>query len=152
MRKWLKHLKNQKGLTLIELLAVVVILGIIAAIAVPAVGNIIDNSKKDAHVANALLIINAAKLGVVSKDINKSEITGSEVITLSELVGKKLLDAIPSDPDSDAAYQNGQINMDANGKYTIYLEGVNHKLGASAASKISEAELNSLGRSAVINK
>nr|AAB31769.1 lipase, triacylglycerol lipase {N-terminal} {EC 3.1.1.3} [Bacillus thermocatenulatus, DSM 730, Peptide Partial, 45 aa] [Geobacillus thermocatenulatus] len=38
--------------TLIELLAVIVILGIIAAIAIPAIGAIMDNSKKDAHIAN----------------------------------------------------------------------------------------------------
>jgi len=152
MRKWYKHLKNQKGLTLIELLAVVVILGIIAAIAVPAVGNIIDNSKKDAHVANALLIINAAKLGVVSNAINKSEITGNENITLTELVDKKLLDSIPSDPDSDAAYLNGQINMNVEGKYTIYLEGAQYKLGSSASNQISEADLNKNGRNAVSKK
>ena len=36
-----KQLNNEKGLTLIELLAVIVILAIIAAIAVPAIGNII---------------------------------------------------------------------------------------------------------------
>ena len=33
-----KRLKNEKGLTLVELLAVIVILGIIAAIAVPSIG------------------------------------------------------------------------------------------------------------------
>lgn len=59
-------LKNERGLTLIELLAVIVILGIIAAIAVPSIGKIIDNSKKDAQVAEALQIINAAKLSYAS--------------------------------------------------------------------------------------
>ncbi len=46
MKKFLqKRLNNEKGLTLVELLAVIVILGIIAAIAVPSIGGIIENSE-----------------------------------------------------------------------------------------------------------
>lgn len=43
-----KKLKDQKGMTLIELLAVIVIIAIIAAIAIPAIGNIIENSRNGA--------------------------------------------------------------------------------------------------------
>ncbi|MFJ8518268.1 prepilin-type N-terminal cleavage/methylation domain-containing protein [Lysinibacillus xylanilyticus] len=57
-----KQLKNQKGLTLIELLAVIVILAIVAAIAIPAIGNIIDNSKFNGVKADAINVINAANL------------------------------------------------------------------------------------------
>ncbi|MEK5333699.1 prepilin-type N-terminal cleavage/methylation domain-containing protein [Lysinibacillus sp. FSL W8-0992] len=57
-----KLLKNQKGLTLIELLAVIVILAIIAAIAIPAIGNIIENSRYNAAKADALNVINAANI------------------------------------------------------------------------------------------
>nr|WP_082892673.1 type II secretion system protein [Rossellomorea aquimaris] len=66
-----KMLKNERGLTLVELLAVIVILGIIAAIAVPSIGGIIDKTKEDAKVAEAIQIINAAKLAHASD----SEIT-----------------------------------------------------------------------------
>ena len=69
-----KRLKNQKGLTLIELLAVIVILGIIAAIAVPSISGIIEKSKNDAAIAEAIQIINSAKLGTLQPREKKIEI------------------------------------------------------------------------------
>ncbi|WP_392453983.1 prepilin-type N-terminal cleavage/methylation domain-containing protein [Chryseomicrobium aureum] len=62
MKKLLKKRLNQKGLTLIELLAVIVILAIIAAIAVPAIGNLIENSRYNAIKADAVNALNAANL------------------------------------------------------------------------------------------
>jgi len=43
---------NNRGLTLVELLAVIVILGIIAAIAVPSVIHLLEKSKEDVCLAN----------------------------------------------------------------------------------------------------
>ena len=60
-----KRIKNEKGLTLIELLAVIVILAIIAAIAIPAIGNIINNSKDKATISEALNIVAGAKLAKI---------------------------------------------------------------------------------------
>ena len=68
-----KQLKDERGLTLVELLVVVVILGIIAAIAVVAIGGIIENSKKDAMVADAKQMVSAAKLHVASNPVAASE-------------------------------------------------------------------------------
>jgi type IV pilus assembly protein PilA len=63
MKKFLqKKLNNEKGMTLIELLAVIVIIAIIAAIAIPAIGNIIENSRIDAVKSDALNVLNAAAL------------------------------------------------------------------------------------------
>lgn len=55
-------MKNNQGVTLIELLIVIVVLGIISAFAIPAVGTIISNTEKDAILADAIGIENAAKL------------------------------------------------------------------------------------------
>lgn len=55
-------MKNNKGVTLVELLIVIVVMGIIAAFAIPAVGTIIENTQKDAILADALAVENAANL------------------------------------------------------------------------------------------
>ncbi|HEY4567474.1 MAG TPA: prepilin-type N-terminal cleavage/methylation domain-containing protein [Savagea sp.] len=58
----MKQLKNQRGLTLIELLAVIVILAIIAAIAAVAIGNVIQNSKDKAILSDAVAMLEGAKI------------------------------------------------------------------------------------------
>ncbi|MCA1057876.1 type II secretion system GspH family protein [Rossellomorea aquimaris] len=83
LKKMGQRLKNERGLTLIELLAVVVILGIIAAIAVPSIGGLINNSKKDAHIANGQQIVSAARLAVTSIEVDA---TDGKTFTLKELV------------------------------------------------------------------
>lgn len=57
-----KRLKNEKGLTLVEVLAVVVILAIVAAIAIPAIGNLIDNSRIKAAKADVANVLSAANI------------------------------------------------------------------------------------------
>nr|WP_078413928.1 prepilin-type N-terminal cleavage/methylation domain-containing protein [Priestia abyssalis] len=74
-----RMLKNEKGLTLIELLAVIVILGIIAAIAVPSIGGIIQKSKEDAVKADALQILNAAKVYVASNGVDDVSIDQTDL-------------------------------------------------------------------------
>ena len=78
MKKFIQNkLKDQKGLTLIELLAVIVILAIIAAIAIPAIGNIIENSRVGAIKSDALNAMAAAEMFLAD---NPDE-TGVDVIT-----------------------------------------------------------------------
>lgn len=60
--KMSRVLKNEKGLTLIELLAVIVILAIVAAIAIPAIGNIINTQRDKAVLADMSTVISAAKI------------------------------------------------------------------------------------------
>lgn len=81
-----KLLKNQKGLTLIELLAVIVILAIVAAIAIPAIGNIINNSKFNGVKADAINVLNAANLYYTDNP------DATDGVKVSELITGKYLD------------------------------------------------------------
>lgn len=79
MKKFVQNkLKEQKGLTLIELLAVIVILAIIAAIAIPAIGNIIENSRVGAAKSDYINAIAGAELYFIDNPTDTS-------ISLSEL-------------------------------------------------------------------
>jgi type IV pilus assembly protein PilA len=106
MRQILKNkLKEQKGLTLIELLAVIVILGIIAAIAVPSILGIIENSKKDAHVANAQQMINSAKMAITG-DANLQS-NDTYYLTLGYLEAEKYIDVVKDPEGTISTYQRG---------------------------------------------
>jgi len=74
-------LKNKKGVTLVELLAVIVIMGIIAAIAVPAIGGLIENSRVKAAEAVLVSIEEAARLAVIADDLPTTSATAGEVST-----------------------------------------------------------------------
>ncbi|MFJ7974740.1 type II secretion system protein [Peribacillus sp. JNUCC 23] len=140
---------DQKGLTLVELLAVIVILGIIAAIAVPSIGKIIDNSKKDAHLANAQQVIAAAKLS----DAANEKFGADGEITLAELINGGYIDADikPSasasdvsglkDPDGGVYSVGGVIVEETAGKksYKVYLVGSKRSVGAKESPVPSSA-------------
>jgi len=90
MKKFTKVLKNQKGLTLIELLAVIVILAIVAAIAVPSIGGIIENSRVGAIKADGITALNAANLYFA--DTETSEVSASTTVTVETLVQRGFLE------------------------------------------------------------
>jgi len=73
-KKFKKQINNEKGLTLIELLAVIVILAIVAAIAIPSIGNIIGKSKERAILADASMVLSGAKIAVSNGEC--TEVTG----------------------------------------------------------------------------
>lgn len=85
MNKIKKMIKNEKGMTLIELLAVIVIIAIIALIAIPAIGNIINNSKDKAILADASQIIAGAKIAFADGGCASTTVcTGDELVNYVE--------------------------------------------------------------------
>ncbi len=128
---WLdaKQMRDERGLTLIELLVVVVILGIIAAIAVVAIGGLIENSRKDAQVANAKQLISSAKLYISAEPINSGEsktvyYTGDPASTGKNVLSK-YIDELKDPMNSDAEYGTASVtatNTDGKLTYKVILK------------------------------
>ena len=72
-------MKNKKGFTLIEVLAVIVIIGVIALISVPVVGNITENSKRSGIKTSVTHYMKAleqeANLDVTESDLEQDRLT-----------------------------------------------------------------------------
>ena len=66
-------MKNQKGFTLVELLAVIVILAVIALIATPQVLGMIESARKGAAESSALSYVDSVEKTIVSKTIISSK-------------------------------------------------------------------------------
>lgn len=100
MKKFLqKKLKDQKGMTLIELLAVIVIIAIIAAIAIPAIGNIIENSRYGATKSDASNVLSAANIYFTE---NPEDADGKATLTELKdgyLQSAGIFDDVPTETD-----------------------------------------------------
>lgn len=80
-------IKNKKGFTLVELIAVITILGVICMIAIPSYNNYIKKAKDKKCEAEELAIIDATKT-FINDCISKNKCATNEKI--SYYVGNKL--------------------------------------------------------------
>lgn len=89
MRKKLRELfSKEEGFTLVELLATLVILGIILMIAVPGIGKVVDNAKAKAKSEEQQVIIDAAQIYFVQTEDADGKVTVTELIDEGYLENK----------------------------------------------------------------
>jgi type IV pilus assembly protein PilA len=132
-------LKKQEGFTLVELLAVIVILGIIAAIAIPAIGHIISNSRNKAEANDALQIIDAAKLYVTDGHDSVTSITPTELQPYLNSVVKS-----GSTSGSNYTFTTVAVSTDSNGGTIYTINGHTDPASqANGSSGANESDLNS---------
>lgn len=85
MLNYLTKMRNKKGFTLVELMVVVVIIGILVAIAIPVYGSTQENARLRAHQANIRTIEGAIAVassdGVALASITTASLTTTYIVT-----------------------------------------------------------------------
>jgi prepilin-type N-terminal cleavage/methylation domain-containing protein len=102
LSNFFKKIKNNKGFTLIELLAVIVVLAIVLIIAVPAIGRVIENSRRQAYLNNEKMMEKAARSYMIKNlTLLPKEIGDKNTVLLSDLVKANVIENIKDPKDKD---------------------------------------------------
>ncbi|WP_223203988.1 prepilin-type N-terminal cleavage/methylation domain-containing protein [Alicyclobacillus suci] len=124
LQMWLQRLNEEKGVTLIELLAVVVILAIIAAVAIPVIMGQINKSKINTDKDNEKIIIDALQRADFDYESTQS---GDGTMTLSFGTG----DSGTLAPDETDTTVNVTFGSNTDNMYDVLVKGITSGSGTT---------------------
>ena len=124
---------NKKGFTLVELLATILVLGIIAAIAVPTIGTISKNVKKGIAERSAEEIVKVASKYYSNIMAEQGSFT-STTLDLVESINDGILKVEGTIPTI------GTVTIDENGVVNVIMQVENICVKASSTDKETTSE------------
>lgn len=139
--------RNKRGFTLVELIAVVAILGLIALIVYPAIGSVIRNSRESAYNDQVAVIESAAKNWSID---NASTLPDNG--TVYRLSVNTLLEEgyISNDEVKDPRNSSKNLTGNVEIKYDSSIKQFTYKY-VDSASKSNEVSVNNLSTTIINN-
>ena len=129
---------NKAAFTLIELLAVVVILGILMLIAIPNTISVIDQNKKTEYIENAKTFVSLVQNKVqVDKSLELPVNSNMALVVTLDFLNTKDIDKSPYDEEYDKEASFVAITLE-NSRYVYYV----HLVSCNNKSDCNKTDLN----------
>ena len=127
-------MKNNKGFTLVETIAVIIILGVVLSIAVPSITNVVKSTNKNRMISDAETFISEVKEYVESDTIGNTP--NDKKYTLGSIKSK-----LSKSPYGKEYKENSYVQIVNNNVYTVCLtDGEYRAAGTEGSITVEKGE------------
>ena len=127
--------KNNKGFTLVETIAVIIILGVVLSIAVPSITNVVKSTNKNRMISDAETFISEVKEYVESDTIGNTP--NDKKYTLGSIKSK-----LSKSPYGKEYKENSYVQIVNNNVYTVCLTDGEYRAATGENGEIEVKEGN----------